>query len=267
MAEFLNFQDISSRIPFPALLNHLNIPYTEKKNELKGKTEEFDFIINTEKNLFFCPQDDNIKGSVINFYSQYEACDLRSAAKWLKDTFLNEPREPKREIPTLDLDYSHKAVEKMGIGPELAEEFEVGYCSQKSIMAGKIAFKVINHYNEHTGYIGYDPKKQGWFFPKNFKRDTIYNLYRQKRDAVIVVPDPFDVLYLAQKGYFFVVALMAKSATDAQLELLKGFKRILLFHPEPDNIANRLRPYCFIKSPVLPQPIKSMTTEQIRELF
>ena len=63
---YLDFKAISKDVLFKALLDHLNIEYTEKKGELRGEAK-FKFIINIEKNLFLCPGNSEVKGSVINF--------------------------------------------------------------------------------------------------------------------------------------------------------------------------------------------------------
>ena len=66
--EFLNFKEISKQISFEEVLNWLNIPFQKKDKELRGEG----FIINIEKNLFFCPDNDELKGSVINFVAHYK---------------------------------------------------------------------------------------------------------------------------------------------------------------------------------------------------
>lgn len=60
--EFLNFAEISKAIQFGDVLDWLNIPYQKKNKELKGEG----FIISLEKNLFFTPNNDSLKGSIIN---------------------------------------------------------------------------------------------------------------------------------------------------------------------------------------------------------
>jgi len=81
--EFLNFKEISLSIPFEDVLNWLNIPFIKTEKELKGKY----FIINIEKNLFFSPKNENLKGSVINFLANHEGIDAREAASKLKLIF------------------------------------------------------------------------------------------------------------------------------------------------------------------------------------
>ncbi len=260
MAEFLDFNEISQRIPFTNVLDYLNISYTTKGKELRGEG----FIVDTGKNLYFNPKGDD-KGSVINFLHTLKGGTLRDCAIELKKQFLDEPKKPEREIPTLELDHGHAEVTKLGISLEAAEFFNIGYCGQKSIMAGKIAFKIIDHNNNHQGYIGVNGGK--WFYPKGFKRDTLYNLFRQKQEAVIVVVSVLDVVHIHSLGFPFIVGLMGKSVTGTQLDLLRRFKRILLLHPEPENIRNRLSEYSFVKTPKLEKPTLELTKDDVSTMF
>lgn len=260
MAEFLDFNEISVRIPFANVLDYLNIPYTTKGKELRGEG----FIVDTGKNLYFNLKGDD-KGSVINFLQARKGGALRDSAIELKRQFLDEPKKPERDIPSLELDHGHVEVGKLGINKESAEFFDIGYCGQKSIMAGKVAFKIVDHNNDHIGYVGLKDEK--WFFPKGFKRDTLYNLFRQQKEAVIVTVSILDVIHLHCLGFPFVVGLMGKSATGTQLELLERFKRILLLHPEPENIRNRLSEFSFVKTPKLDKPVLELTGEDISALF
>jgi len=59
----------------------------------------------------------------------------------IKRQFLNEPTPPKREIPELELHYT-EFLRQHSIGEELAKEYEVGLVKQRSIMSGKIAFRI-----------------------------------------------------------------------------------------------------------------------------
>lgn len=260
MAEFLDFKEISQQIPFADVLDYINIAYTSKGKELRGEG----FIVDTEKNLYFNPKGDD-KGSVINFLHAHKGGTLRDCALELKHQFLDEPRTPKRDIPTLELEHGHPAVSKLGIDEETSEYFDIGYCGRKSIMSGKVAFKIIDHHNKHRGYIGIKDDK--WFYPKGFKRDTLYNLFRTNRKAVILTVSVLDVVHIHCLGFPFVVGLMGKSATNSQLELLRRFKRILLLHPDPENIRNRLTEHAFVKAPMLEKPAKELTKNDISALF
>lgn len=260
--EFLNFKEISSAILFTDVLNWLNIPFQKKGKELRGEG----FIVSLDKNLFFCPDNDELKGSVINFVSHYKKVDLRQAALLLKVQFLSKKAQPKRDIPNLKLEY-HKYIEERGITTEMANEFEIGFVKQRSIVAGRIAFKIYDHEGNRIGYIGYKSEDGSWLFPKGFKR-PLYNAFRVKdTKSAIVTVDPFDALRIASLGLKQVMSLLANSMTAEQEEQLKKFRYILLFHKEPENIVNRLFQTSFIKAPVLSKPLMGMTDNELMKMI
>jgi len=262
--EFLNFNEISKAISFEEVLNWLNIPFQRKNTELRGEG----FIISIEKNLFFCPDNDELKGSVINFVAHYKKVDLRQAASMLKTQFLSKNKETKskRDIPNLILEW-HPYIEERGIKLEIANEYEIGLVKQRSVVAGRIAFKIYDHTGKHIGYIGYKVEDGSWFFPKGFKR-PLYNAFRLKdTKSAIVTVNPFDALRIASLGLKQVIALLANSMTAEQEEQLKKFKYILLFHKEPENIVNRLYSTCFIRAPVLFKPLKDLTDQELMNMI
>jgi DNA primase len=262
--EFLNFNEISTSVKFEDVLNWLNVPFQKTKTELRGEG----FIVSLEKNLFFCPDNDELKGSVINFVAHYKKTDLRNAASLLKQQFLSKNKEtkPKRDIPNLTLEW-HPYIQERGISEEVYKEYEIGYVKQRSVVAGRIAFKIYDHEGNHTGYIGYKEQDGSWFFPKGFKR-PLYNLHKIKDSkSVIVTVDPFDALKIASIGFPNVVSLLANSMTTEQEEQLKRFRYILLFHDKPENIVNRLYQTSFIIAPVLSKPIKDMSVQELMKMI
>ncbi len=114
-------------------------------------------------------------------------------------------------------------------------------------MKGKIAFKVYDTDNTPKGYIGKEVKKDGWFYPKGFKRDFVYNLKWIDTAYSIVVFKPVYVVQLTALGFPICVALMARSAIEEQVHFLKRFRRILLIHQDGENIALRLSQQSFVK--------------------
>ena len=262
--EFLNFAEISKVVHFKDVLDWLNISYQQKNQELRGD----DFIISIEKNLFFTPNDESLKGSVINFVAHYKKIELREAASLLKTHFLSNEKVVKhqREIPDLSLDY-HDYLAKRLIVPKLAKEFEVGFVKQRSIMAGRIAFKIYDHSGNHNGYVGYKPEDNSWYFPKGSKR-PLYNAFKVKHTkSVIVTVDPFDALRIISMGMSQVVSLLANSLTVEQEEQLNKFKYILLFHSEPENIVNRLYQTSFIKAPLLVKSLQEMSNQELMNMI
>jgi len=244
--EYLNFKEISEKVKFIDLFNHLNLCYSQKNDELRTNDG---IVVNIKKNLYFHTKDKTQKGSVINFLAAHKGIDLRSAAKELKDTFLSIEQEDKKQIPELELHYTDY-LKQYSIGPELAKEYEVGLVKQRSIMSGKIAFRIRDINSIPIGYVGFNTKDGSWFFPKGFKR-SLYNIHRVKESKeVILVINAFDALKLIEFGYSSVVALLGKTINEEQIEQLNqinNIKNILIIHPEPENIIIRLSKIKFIK--------------------
>lgn len=236
--EFLNFSEISQKVTFQQLLDWLNIPYSTQNGEIKGDS----FIITTSKNLYFNPSGQD-KGSVINFLAKQKGIDLRSAAQELKKQFLTEAKEPAREIPNLELHYCPFLKER-GISEELAKQLEIGFVKQRSIIAGKLAFKTYDENGNHSGYVAYNHSKEEWFFPKGFKR-TLYNPLKYEGDVILTI-DIFSCIENIKHG-IPSVSLIGKTMTDIQAEQLSRFTRVSLVHPEPDNIVVRLARNTFVK--------------------
>jgi hypothetical protein len=264
--KFLDFSEISRQIEFKSLLDWLNIPYTSVRGELKGETDDFKFVVNIKKNLFFSPNNGNIKGSVINFYSKYEGIGLRESALILDNEFIREAKPVQVDMPILELVYV-KELEKLGISEELAKEYEIGLVKQRSIMNGRIAFRMYDEDHKPIGYIGWHPKKQNWLFPKGLSR-PLFNIERvENYDNIVVSVDLFDCIRIIGLGCSNTICLIAKSMTDKQEELLNNFKSILLLHPEPENIASRLAKHSFIKAPELIKPLSNHSDEEILSLL
>lgn len=261
--EYLNFKEISEKISFEDVLNWLNIPFEKTDKELKGE----DFIINRNKNLFFNPKDENVKGSIINFLSYKNKIDAREAASILKKEFLlNEEAKLIRDIPILTHSYDDYLMER-GISREVAEEYEVGFVKQRSIMAGRIAFKIYGYNSENLGYIGYKVSTDNWYFPRGFKR-PLYNAHKiEDKNLVIVTTDPFDALRIISLKEKNVVSLLACSLTSEQENELKKFNRIILLHKKPENIILRLSRYTSIKAPALSKEVKVFTDEELMNII
>lgn len=238
-----------------------------KRGELKGFAEgkkTFDFIINQDKNLFFNPKGQE-KGSPINFLSEFHGVGLRIAAQTLKNIFLQESKEPKRPIPELELKYT-KEVNALGLTEEICRQYEIGMPQGRSIMAGKIAFKLYDQSGSFAGYIGKEVKKDGWFYPKGFRRFFLYNGNRCNSDYCILVPDVLDCVLLFQIGFPYCVSSLGLSPTDDQMEALKRYRRILLIHSAPGNTLARLSKQAFVKVSEIQITAKT-TAEEIKQLF
>jgi hypothetical protein len=84
-------------------------------------------------------------------------------------------------------------------------------------MAGKICFKVGEH------YAGYDPKTDKWLFPKNFKRNTLWNIEKCDGDVIFVTRNPFKALKMITKGYNHSASFLGAEMTQEQKELVNKY--------------------------------------------
>jgi hypothetical protein len=238
---YVDFKEVS-QIPFKAVLDWLNIGYTETETELKGDT----FIVSKEKQLFFNPKCKDEKGSVINFLALIRRVSLRDAAIELKKQFQTAKQEPKREIPELELHYT-KEVQELGITEETAKNYEVGLVRQKSIMAGKVAFRCYDKDGKPIGYVGL--KDGQWFYPKGFEASRhLYNYNRRNgSNFCAICPSPLAAIAYHQNAKDGrVVGLFSQSLSDDQVELIKAFKYVMLFHSKSENILTRLSKLCYV---------------------
>jgi hypothetical protein len=258
MANWIDFKEVSAKVSFKQLLDHLGIIYEETDTEIK--TEKI--VVNKTKNLFFY-KGSKEGGNVINFTAKHLDTDLRTAALMLQKTFLQAPPEPKRGLPEYELKY-HPFLQDNGIPPEVCTLYEVGYVS-KGIMSGKIGFKVYQD-SLYVGYIGKELKKEGYFYPNGFKAsDCVYNLDKVDIPDCYLCSSPLDALILISRGFKNTLALFTKTATDRQLEKLQNFNRIVIFNCVGENVAARLSQKCFVK--LVKTPVKDLTDEEIKALF
>ena len=218
MAEYLDFKEIS-KVPFKSVLDWQNVPYKEENGKIIGEN----FIIDVHKNLYFNPNGEG-KGSPINFLSNVTGVALHEAASMIKREFLIKKNPTK--IPELELSYPLLFQER-NIPEALAIEFECGYC-KKGIMAGRIAFKVMDENGVKVAYVGYKLADDSWLFPKNFKREVVYNLHHVSDTKAIVVNSPLDVIQLANIGHKNAVALFPPSPLKIRLNFLNALNNYCL---------------------------------------
>lgn len=206
------------------MLEWQNIPYDIIGEETKGQG----FIINNKdgKEFYFNPLDKTEKGgSVIQFLANKKGISLRESAYLINSEFLRKkkpeiPHETKRPIPELTLEY-HPFLEQY-VPADLCEVLEVGYCKQKSVVNGRICFKVGNH------YIGYHVEKKDWFFPKGFKRDTLWNIENCVNDCIFITKDPFRALAMIAKGYHNTASIMGSEPTDEQKKIIEKYAYVFV---------------------------------------
>ena len=264
MQGFINFGKIAEKVLFKTLLDHLNIVYQETAKEMKGKINGWDFIVNKENNLFFSPGNDK-KGGVINMWSEVHGVPLREAAFTISRLFLAPDHSLKWENPELELLYTPELT-KLHLTKEICGQYDVGLVKQRSMLAGKIAFKLFDKEKKFKGYIGKEINEDRWFYPKGFRRNFLYNGYRVSGEYCIAVPDALACVRICQLGFPYTVATLNSSPTDKQVEEFARYRRILLIHPSPDNTLLRIAGKSFVKACQF-KITKETTSGQIESLF
>lgn len=213
----LNFGHIGRSVSFQQILDWQNVPYDiTQQGELRGNG----FIASIEKNNYFNPTGKD-SGGIINFLANQKNIPLRQAAYEIKQQFLVEKKEePKRQIPELQLHY-HPYLHDSGISEDIAEMYKVGYCKDKSIMAGKICFKLGEH------YCGYDPKNGKWLFPKGMQRNTLWNLENCDSDngIILVAKNPFKALKMIALGYTYSASFLGEP-TEVQKAIISKYELV-----------------------------------------
>jgi len=210
---FLDFKKING-VPFEIILKALDVRYRGDNGKFITDNE----VISVKDNLYFLKKSTDGKregGTVINYVAMVKNLSLREAAFFVQE--LRPEDKPEVKIPVLALSY-HSHLQEIGISEEMAKALNVGWCEQKGIMNKRICFKVGDH------YIGYSPEKKDWLFPKNFKRNTLWNLENCDGTMIIITRDPFTSLALISQKYYYTASIMGANPTEEQKDIIKFYK-------------------------------------------
>lgn len=267
-----NFNEICQQVPFSVLFQLTNTDFTRE-----GKTLKTEEIIVTE-------QIAKINGYVFDLFkwkgkagggSVLDYCLVKfnlktklRAAEYLKAHILGE-KEQKEEIPELKLDYCEFLAEA-GIDEEIAKQYEVGQAKGKSVMSGRVCFKLYDEYQKHRGYIGLDhtnTKKVKWYVPNGTKTSNmLYNYNRRNGNEYCILTDnALSTLYLCTLGFPYTVGLLTASLTAEQLNLMKVFKRVMIICPNAQTLVKDLSKVCFVKT--IDTEVLGKTYDEIRQMF
>lgn len=144
------------------------------------------------------------------------------------------PTKPVIEPQTLDP--AHPYLAERGISPDVASKFGIGFCDQ-GLMRGRICISIHDEKGNFAGYVGRFPASivpKGslkYFFPPGFeKRKYLFGLHRVSAvEHLVIVEGYWSVLRLQKLG-FQTVALMGRSISTEQEELLlhSGTRRLTL---------------------------------------
>lgn len=146
----------------------------------------------------------------------------------------------------LTLDPAHPYLKKRGIKFETAKYFGIVYCNY-GILKGRIAIPIYDDKAKLVAYCGraVNNEKLKYKFPKGFRKNLVlynyHNVKNSKEKEVVVVEGYFDLFRVYQAGYS-CVALMGRSISPAQEQLLVSLnkKLVLMFDGDrPGKEATR----------------------------
>jgi len=158
------------------------------------------------------------------------AAPVETGAATVEDT---GEHPPLRFAGLQDLDAGHPFLIKRGFSREAMAELGVGYC-RKGLMKGRIAIPIHNGRGELVAYAGRAiddrmPIEERYRYPAGFHREwELFNFHRAFRArksngfGLLVTADCLDVLRLYEAGYENAVALLGRSVSPRQKQLLIG---------------------------------------------
>ncbi len=132
-----------------------------------------------------------------------------------------------------DLDAGHPFLKQRGFSRAVLEELGVGYC-RKGLMKERIAIPIQNAQGVLVAYAGRAiddrmPIEERYRYPAGFHREwELFNFHRAFRArksngfGLLVTEDCLDVLRLYEAGYENAVALLGRSVSPRQRQLLMG---------------------------------------------
>jgi len=264
---FIDFKALKERVPFLAVLERYHVQLKKVNNSqfkancpLPSHTskDKDTFCVNAEKQVWYCHSDSCKKngqragGNVLDFVSLMDNCSPYLAAVKLNEWYptSTEPTNgtaPKAEPPNPpskelnhELAFELKGITycdylaQRGITEETAKHFGVGLFPGKGSMAGRVVIPIRNESGGLVAYAGrsVNEEEPKYKLPAGFhKGQVVYNLNDiddDRVERVVLVEGFFSVLWLHQAGYQNVVALMGRTITPEQVELLRRFQDIVI---------------------------------------
>lgn len=268
MSNWVDFKEAKDLATVERVVAHYGLKVKpEKGNELVGlcpfhEEAKPSFRMNTAKRAFNC-FGCGAHGNMLDFIAKREDVSVRKAAQLAYEWFgtgepvqrppseKSEASEPSTKAEAtasnegkpneplsfkLKLQHDHPYLQDRGISPELAEEFELGYCN-KGLLKGRIAIPIYDERGYLVAYAGRWvegdlPKgEEKYKLPTGFKKlDVLYNLQSVTGNKhLVVVEGFFSVVRLFAFG-LPAVALMGTVLSDRQEKLLQesGLERVTL---------------------------------------
>jgi CHC2 zinc finger len=223
----VDFQELKSKIGIGQVLTWLGIELKQAgQHQLRGPcpihngSNDRQFVVSTDKNLWHCFGDCHGGGDVIELVSRMKQVTQKQAAEMIAAHFGMMATPAIKKLEPIDyLDPAHETIHALGITKETCEHFKADY-KNKGIMSGRLAIPIYQR-GELLAYCGRSVKREQepmLAFPKDFKPDSvIFNADNVTGPTIHVTDDPLRVLVAHQHGVTNVVALLALTANSFAL--------------------------------------------------
>lgn len=143
----------------------------------------------------------------------------------------------------LTLDPERPYLKKREVRLETAKHFGIGYCKY-GILKGRIAIPIYDDKARLVAYCGraVNNEKLRYKFPKGFRKNLVvynyHNVKESKDKEIVVVEGYFDLYRVYQAGYA-CVALMGRSISQVQEQLILSLNKKLVLMFDGDKAGRK----------------------------
>ena len=229
----IDFQDLKANVSIEQIIAWLNIDLKKTGTHqlrgvcpIHGGSNDRQFVVSTDKNLWHCFGDCNGGGDIIELVARWQKISQKQAAEMIAAHFTKMPVAAamiKKLEPIDYLDPDHAALHTLGITKETYVHFKAGYKS-KGLLAGRLALPIYRR-GELLAYCGRSVKREQdplLAFPKDFDPSSvIFNADNVTGSIIHVTDDPLRVLVAHQHGIINAIALLG--LTPRSFALLAEF--------------------------------------------
>ena len=196
-----------------------------------------------KKNIWYCPSC-KLSGHIISLAMDIQKLDYEESKKLLLGRASAHDKLIEDE---LSLNYELEWCSFMQ-NEELKEEvcayYGVGKPKEKAILAGHIAFTILNEHRKKIAYVGQRISDGKKWFPKNFNPDFyLYNFYDiDPEEEVILTPDMLECVRLLGQKKQAVSNFWLSYISFNQLEMLQRIKYLTVqgFRDNTKGVATKL---------------------------
>ena len=180
-----------------------------------------------KKNVMFCPSC-KLSGHIIKLTMEMKALDWEGAKKFLSEFMPTSKLIETKLNFEYDLQYTNH-LEAKGLTKEFCKRMGIGKPKGKTMLAGTIAFLILNQERDPIAYYGLRIKDQKPVFHKSFNPELyLYNFHEiDKQGEVYFTTDIWRCLDIIQKGGQAVCNFGLPYLSPSHTQMLQQIKTVL----------------------------------------